>query len=43
MSKNQVVEICTWSHYLMFNFYHINEDDEIRTHDRLVIKTLISC
>jgi len=27
----------------VFNFYQINEVDEIQTHDRLVIKTLISC
>jgi len=27
----------------MLNFYEINEDDEIRTRDRLVIKTLIPC
>jgi len=25
------------------NFYQINEDGEIQTRDRLVIKTLISC
>jgi len=27
----------------MLKFYQINEDDEIRTRVRLVIKTLISC
>jgi len=27
----------------MRNFYHINKNNEIRTHDRLVIKTLIPC
>jgi len=27
----------------VFNFYKINEDSEIRTRDRLVIKILISC
>ena len=26
----------------MLNFYQINEDDEIQTRDRLIIKTLIS-
>jgi len=30
-------------HYLVLNFYQINRDDEIRTRDRLVIKTLIQC
>jgi hypothetical protein len=25
------------------NFYQKNEDDEIRTHDHLIIKTLIPC
>ena len=37
------LETCTGSHYLMLNFYEINRDDEIRTHDRLVIKALIPC
>ena len=27
----------------MLNFYQINEDGEIQTHDPLVIKALISC
>jgi hypothetical protein len=27
----------------VLNFYQINEDGEIRTRDRLVIKTLIPC
>jgi len=35
--------IRTDSHYLVFNFYQINGDDEIRTRDRLVIKALIPC
>jgi hypothetical protein len=35
----------TWAclFYLVLNFYQINEDGEIRTRDRLVIKTLIPC
>jgi hypothetical protein len=28
---------------LCFNFYQINEDGEIQTHNRLVIKALILC
>jgi len=35
-------ETCTGFHYLVFNFYQINRDGEIRTRDRLVIKALIS-
>jgi hypothetical protein len=27
----------------VLNFYQINKDSEIQTHDRLVIKALISC
>ena len=34
---------CTSLHYLVLNFYQINKDREIQTHDRLVIKVLISC
>jgi hypothetical protein len=37
------LETCTNSYYLVFNFYQINSDDEIRTRDRLVIKALIPC
>ena len=37
------LEICTGPHYLVFNFYQINKDSEIRTHDCLVIKVLIPC
>jgi hypothetical protein len=36
-------ETYTYLHYLVLNFYQINEDGEIRTCDRLVIKTPISC
>jgi hypothetical protein len=35
------LETCTGPHYLVLNFYQINEDSEIRTCDCLVIKTLI--
>jgi len=35
------LETYTDSHYLVLNFYQINGDGEIRTRDRLVIKTLI--
>ena len=35
------LEICTGSYYLVLNFYQINRDGEIQTHDRLVIKALI--
>jgi len=38
---NHGLETCTGPHYLVLNFYQINRDDEIRTRDRLVIKTLI--
>jgi hypothetical protein len=34
---------CTVSHYLVLNFYQINGDGEIWTHDRLIIKALIPC
>jgi hypothetical protein len=37
------LETCTCPHYLVLNFYQINGDSEIRTCDRLVIKTLIQC
>jgi hypothetical protein len=37
------LETCTDPYYLVLNFYQINEDDEIRTRDRLVIKALIPC
>jgi hypothetical protein len=37
------LETCTDPHYIVLNFYQINEDGEIRTRDRLVIKTLIPC
>jgi hypothetical protein len=37
------LETCTCPLYLVLNFYQINEDDEIRTRDRLVIKALIPC
>jgi len=37
------LETCTSPHYLVLNFYQINESSEIRTHDHLVIKALISC
>jgi len=37
------LETCICSYDLMLNFYHINEDGEIRTCDRLVIKVLIPC
>jgi hypothetical protein len=37
------LETCTNPHYLVLNFYQINESSEIRTHDHLVIKALISC
>jgi hypothetical protein len=30
-------------HYTVINFYYINRDDYIQTHDRLVIKALIPC
>jgi hypothetical protein len=36
-------ETCTCPHYLVLNFYQINENDEIWTRDRLVIKALIPC
>jgi len=29
------------NYYLVFNFYQINRDGEIRTRDRLIIKALI--
>ena len=35
------LETCTGPHYLVLNFYQINEDSEIWTCDCLVIKTLI--
>jgi hypothetical protein len=37
------LETCTGPYYLVFNFYQINEDGEIQTRDRLVIKALIIC
>ena len=37
------LEICTNPHYLVLNFYQINEDGKIRTRDHLVIKVLIPC
>jgi len=37
------LETCTDPQYIILNFYQINRDDEIRTHDRLVIKALIPC
>jgi hypothetical protein len=40
---NHGLETCTDPHYLVLNFYQINEDGEIRTRDRLVIKALIPC
>jgi hypothetical protein len=42
-SQSFELEICTGSYYLVFNFYQINRDGEIQTHNRLVIKALISC
>ena len=33
--------ICTDPRYFVLNFYQINDDSEIRTRDRLVIKALI--
>jgi hypothetical protein len=36
-------EICTDSYYLVLNFYQINRDGEIQTHNHLVIKALIPC
>jgi len=38
--KSFELETCRDSHYLVLNFYQINEDGEIRTRDSLVIKTL---
>jgi hypothetical protein len=35
------LETCIDSYYLLLNFYQINRDGEIRTRDRLVIKTMI--
>ena len=35
------LKTCTDPHYLVLNFYQINEDGEIQTRDRLVIKALI--
>jgi len=37
------LETCTCLFYLVLNFYQINRNDEIRTHDRLVINVLIPC
>jgi hypothetical protein len=37
------LETCTCPHYLVLNFYQINENDEIWTRDFLVIKALIPC
>jgi hypothetical protein len=37
------LETCTDPHYLILDFYQIIGDDEIRTQDHMVIKTLISC
>jgi hypothetical protein len=34
---------CLDTRYLVLNFYQINRNDEIRTRNHLVIKTLISC
>ena len=31
---------CTGSHYLVFNFIHWNEGDEIQTHDCLIINDM---
>ena len=42
-SQSFELEICTGSYYLVFNFYQINRDGEIQTHNRLVIKALIPC
>ena len=30
------LETCTNSRYFLLNFYQINKDDEIRTHDHLI-------
>jgi len=38
-----MIYIITDSHYFLLNFYQINEDGEIRTRDRMVIKALIPC
>ena len=35
------LETYTYLYYLVLNFYQINRNYEIRTHNRLVIKTLI--
>jgi hypothetical protein len=40
--KPFVFKTCTSLHYLVLNFYQINEDGEIQSYDRLVIKALIS-
>jgi hypothetical protein len=32
--------ICTGPHYLVFNFIHWNEGDEIQTHDCLIINDI---
>jgi hypothetical protein len=36
-----LLETCISLYYLVLNFYQINEDCEIQTHDRLIIKILI--
>jgi hypothetical protein len=41
--KHFELEIYTYSHYIMLDFYYINENSEIWIRDRLVIKVLISC
>jgi len=46
LNENSLIfglETWTGSHYLVLNFYQINEDCEIRTRDRLIIKALIPC
>jgi len=37
------LETRTCTYYFVLNFFHINEDGEIRTRDRLVVKALIPC
>jgi hypothetical protein len=41
--KSFGLETCIDSYYFVLNFYQINGNDEIQTHDRLVIKALIPC
>ena len=42
-SQSFEIEIFTGSYYFMLNFYQINKDGEIQTHNHLVIKALIPC